>query len=164
MVKKNFLVIHVIHIKQLSPHRNVFSFVFFLNQKVFSDSKIFFDQKFAFEHKLYLYLYPKISFQHKVFAPENVLSELSILFLSKFIPALLIVNCLQLKCYFKQLILDLKFYLIQIISMGLLLLQSGAFVHSDTFPRWWGGWVGQFKIKDHLSPAEAEIGAELDNN
>ena len=48
--------------------------------------------------------------------------------------------------------------------MGLLLLQSGAFVHFDTFPRWWGGWVGQFKIEDHLSPAEAEIGAELGNN
>ena len=24
-----------------------------------------------------------------------------------------------------------------------------------------GGWVGQIKIKDHLSPAEAEVGAEL---
>ena len=23
------------------------------------------------------------------------------------------------------------------------------------------GWVGQIKIKDHLSPAEAEVGAEL---
>ena len=23
------------------------------------------------------------------------------------------------------------------------------------------GWVGEIKIKDHLSPAEAEIGAEL---
>ena len=26
-----------------------------------------------------------------------------------------------------------------------------------------GGWVGQIKIIDHLSPAEAETGAEFDN-
>ena len=30
------------------------------------------------------------------------------------------------------------------------------------FPRV-GGYVGQIKIKDHLSPAEAEVGAELGN-
>ena len=37
------------------------------------------------------------------------------------------------------------------------------------FPGWVGvggggsGWVGQIKIKDHLSPAEAETWAELGN-
>ena len=25
------------------------------------------------------------------------------------------------------------------------------------------GWVGEIKTKDHLSPAEAEVGAELGN-
>ena len=40
--------------------------------------------------------------------------------------------------------------------------------HFDTFQGgwwvggWWvGGWVGQIKIIDHLSPAEAETWAEL---
>ena len=28
---------------------------------------------------------------------------------------------------------------------------------------WMGGWVGQIKIKDHLSTAEAETGTELGN-
>ena len=27
----------------------------------------------------------------------------------------------------------------------------------------WGGWVGKIEDKVHLSPAEAEIGAELGN-
>ena len=27
-----------------------------------------------------------------------------------------------------------------------------------------GGWVGQIKIKDHLSPAEAEVGPEIGKN
>ena len=34
----------------------------------------------------------------------------------------------------------------------------------DTFPGWVGGWVGgwgKIEIKDQLSPAEAETGAEL---
>ena len=28
----------------------------------------------------------------------------------------------------------------------------------------WGGWVGEIEDKVHLSPAEAEIGAELGKN
>ena len=41
----------------------------------------------------------------------------------------------------------------------------------DTFPGgwlvvsgWMGGWMGQIKIIDHLSPAEAETRAELGNS
>ena len=39
------------------------------------------------------------------------------------------------------------------------LLSPALFGHFDTFP---GGW-GEIKNKDHLSPAEAVIGAELGN-
>ena len=31
----------------------------------------------------------------------------------------------------------------------------------DTILFWVGGWVGEIEDKVHLSPAEAEIGAEL---
>ena len=46
--------------------------------------------------------------------------------------------------------------LIKLISFALLSL--AILDQSGTFP---GGWVGQIKIKDQLSPVEAEIGAEL---
>ena len=39
------------------------------------------------------------------------------------------------------------------------LLSPALFGHFDTFPG--GGWVVKIKNKDHLSPAEAVIGAEL---
>ena len=39
------------------------------------------------------------------------------------------------------------------------------FCHFDTFlDGWVGGRVGSIKIKDHLSPVEIEIGAELGKN
>ena len=42
------------------------------------------------------------------------------------------------------------------------LLSPALFGHFDTFPGGWvGGWVVKIKNKDHLSPAEAVIGAEL---
>ena len=41
------------------------------------------------------------------------------------------------------------------------LLSPALFGHFDTFPG--GGWVVKIKNKDHLSPAEAVIGAELGN-
>ena len=44
----------------------------------------------------------------------------------------------------------------QRINFALLCLAK--FGHFDTFP---GRWVGQIKIKDHLSPAEAEVGAQF---
>ena len=40
------------------------------------------------------------------------------------------------------------------------LTQFSSIYHFLTFP---GGWVGEIKIKDHLSPDEAEIRAELGN-
>ena len=46
----------------------------------------------------------------------------------------------------------------QRINFALLCLAK--FGHFDTFP---GRWVGQIKIEDHLSPAEAEVGAEIGN-
>ena len=42
------------------------------------------------------------------------------------------------------------------------LLLLSIYNHFDTFPGG-GGWVGKIKIKNHLSPAKAEIRAELGN-
>ena len=42
-------------------------------------------------------------------------------------------------------------------------LSSVAFGHYSYFPGWVGGGSGKIKIKDHLSPAEAETRAELRN-
>ena len=45
------------------------------------------------------------------------------------------------------------------------LLSLAIFGHFDTFPGgWWmGGWVLKIENKNNLSPAEAEIWAELGN-
>ena len=44
------------------------------------------------------------------------------------------------------------------------LTQFSSIYHFLTFPGGWVvGWVGEIKINDHLSPAEAEIRAELGN-
>ena len=44
------------------------------------------------------------------------------------------------------------------------LLSLAEYDHFDTFPGWVGGWLsgwGKIEIKDQLSPAETETGAEL---
>ena len=43
------------------------------------------------------------------------------------------------------------------------LLSLAEFDHFDTFPGWVGEW-GKIEIKDQLSPAEAEVSAELGKN
>ena len=43
--------------------------------------------------------------------------------------------------------------------INFVLIRLSIFGHFDTFPGV-GGW-GKIEIKDHLSPAKAEIGAEL---
>ena len=51
----------------------------------------------------------------------------------------------------RGLVIKLEYFTILILAL---------FGFIDTFPRWMGGW-SKIKIKDHLSPAEAEIRAEL---
>ena len=48
--------------------------------------------------------------------------------------------------------------------INFVLIRLSIFGHFDTFPGvgGWGGW-GKIEIKDHLSPAKAEIVAELGN-
>ena len=58
--------------------------------------------------------------------------------------------------------ITLVIYDLLIIVINFTYLCLVIFCHFDTFlDGWVGGWVGSIKIKDHLSPVEIEIGAEL---
>ena len=65
--------------------------------------------------------------------------------------------------------MEFKVYSLMILGLrnkliNFALLSMAEFDHFDTFPGWVGvgGW-GKIEIKDQLSPAEAEIWAELGN-